>query len=161
MAALYREAIVPGTSYCDYEHRVIAEKALGRPLLKGEEVHHLDENKMNNSPNNLIIFASKADHARFHRGGNLLSQPNGSYISVFSPKLFPCRVCGKETINKYFCSATCYSFSRRMVKERPSLSELEELLRSRSLKTVGKMFGVSDNTIRGWVVDYKNNLAGD
>lgn len=28
-----------------YEHRLVAEKKMGRRLRKGEQVHHLDENK--------------------------------------------------------------------------------------------------------------------
>lgn len=49
-----------------HDHRRIAEKMLGRPLKKGEIVHHEDENKRNNDPSNLRVFASQADHARYH-----------------------------------------------------------------------------------------------
>ncbi|MGO4997812.1 HNH endonuclease [Oribacterium sp. Sow4_G1_1] len=47
-------------------HRVVAEQKLGRPLKKGEVVHHRDGNKYNNSPENLEVFPSQADHARYH-----------------------------------------------------------------------------------------------
>lgn len=61
-----------------HTHRVVAEEILGRRLKKGEVVHHIDENIMNNSPENIIIFASQADHARHHmllrwkKGGDAL-----------------------------------------------------------------------------------------
>jgi hypothetical protein len=50
-----------------YEHRLVAQKQIGRPLQDGEEVHHDDENKSNNVPGNLIVADTRADHAVFHR----------------------------------------------------------------------------------------------
>lgn len=47
-------------------HRVAAEQMLGRELLPGEVVHHLDGNKRNNEPENLYVFASQAEHAEWH-----------------------------------------------------------------------------------------------
>ena len=49
-----------------HEHRQIAEQKLGRPLRKGEVVHHIDGNKQNNDPANLAILPSQGDHARLH-----------------------------------------------------------------------------------------------
>lgn len=47
-------------------HRVMAEQMLGRALLPGEVVHHIDGNKQNNDPENLYVFASQAEHAKWH-----------------------------------------------------------------------------------------------
>jgi len=37
------------------EHRIIAERALGRKLKKEEQIHHIDMNPLNNNKFNLLI----------------------------------------------------------------------------------------------------------
>ncbi len=52
--------------YGKAEHRVVAEEMLGRPLKPGEVVHHIDGNKQNNAPENLMVFESSSAHLAFH-----------------------------------------------------------------------------------------------
>ena len=56
-----------------HEHRVVAKQMLGRALKTGEVVHHIDGNKKNNAPENLLVFPSQKEHAQWHarkKGGD-------------------------------------------------------------------------------------------
>lgn len=48
-----------------FEHRLVAEKKLGRLLREDEVVHHADGDKKNNCPDNLIVM-TRSEHARIH-----------------------------------------------------------------------------------------------
>ena len=54
--------------------RLIMEKHLGRYLKPSEIVHHIDGDKLNNSIENLVLFATKNIHTKFHR----LKNPNSN-----------------------------------------------------------------------------------
>jgi AraC-like DNA-binding protein len=48
------------------EHRHVAEMKIGRRLELGEIVHHIDEKKDNNAPENLMVLPSRAHHCEIH-----------------------------------------------------------------------------------------------
>jgi len=48
------------------EHRLVAEKALGRSLRPGEKVHHINLNKRENAVSNLAVLPGVSAHSRVH-----------------------------------------------------------------------------------------------
>lgn len=48
------------------EHRFVMERAIGRRLTADEHVHHLNEVKGDNRPENLRLM-TKSEHSRLHR----------------------------------------------------------------------------------------------
>ena len=67
----YRKVLIPSHPRADgkgyvFEHIIVAEAAIGRPLKAGEEIHHKDFNRQNNAASNLIVCATHAEHMRYH-----------------------------------------------------------------------------------------------
>ncbi len=57
-------------------HRVVMERTLGRALLPGEVVDHIDGDTSNNDPSNLRLFASNGEHLRVTRTGRKKLPPS-------------------------------------------------------------------------------------
>lgn len=54
------------------KHVLLAEKALGRPLPAGVEVHHVDGDGFHNAPSNLVVCPDHAYHLLLHRRARML-----------------------------------------------------------------------------------------
>jgi hypothetical protein len=65
-----------------YEHRLVASRILGRPLAKGELVHHRNGDKADNRPENLEVVQGNAGHFYLHRkrGTGLRSPGEGNPV---------------------------------------------------------------------------------
>jgi hypothetical protein len=49
------------------EQRIVAQRALGKPLPASVIVHHVNENRADNRPENLVICPNDAYHQLLHR----------------------------------------------------------------------------------------------
>ena len=131
-----------------YEHRVIAMEMIGRPLRPDEEVHHLDEDRSNNHPENLLVL-TKSQHMKLH--GWLRR------IGV-DPKDYPTKICKQcktplSTEQEHYCSPECRILGARTV-DRPTKEVLEAEVLLMPMTKIGKKYGVSDNAVRKWCRAY-------
>lgn len=60
-----------------------------------------------------------------------------------------CIDCGKEIHNTSIRCPECNAIYRQ-ITERPNREELKKLIREKSFSEIGRMFGVSDNSVRKW-----------
>ena len=112
------------------------------------EVHHIDGNTFNNTLENIQLLCPNC-HSLTE---NFRGKQNKKAKEYF------CKKCGAH-ITKWSSSGLCVKCMRETQRkiERPTLEELEKLLATHSCVAVGKMFNVSDTTIKKWVKRYKNN----
>lgn len=78
----YGHPMADKQGYC-YEHRFVVSCRLGRALQRSEQVHHIDGDKLNNSPANLQLVSHK-EHRVEHRlptcRRQLPSEPNEQIV---------------------------------------------------------------------------------
>jgi hypothetical protein len=94
------------------EHILVAEKALGKQLPRGAVVHHINTNRADNRPQNLVICPNAAYHALLHKRMRAIDacgnpnwmrcafckqydDPKNLYISPSSKGTVEHRACGR------------------------------------------------------------------
>ena len=151
----YKELYFPNhhrakTNGCVDEHIIIAENKLGRLLKEGECVHHKDENKQNNDPDNLMVFVNNSAHVAYHRGGELILLEDGTFDCKGLPDKH-CKVCGilLKTKQGNICQKCLHINQRRC--DWPSKEQLEQdIIELKTNVAISKKYGVSDKTIAKW-----------
>lgn len=99
-------------------HRVVVENKLGRILTPLEHVHHIDGNKLNNEPENLIAL-TRSEHTKIHHD-----------LKPVELIECACKKCGKS-----------FKLLPSVVKTRVNRNKTKSLFCSRSCGTTYKQTG--------------------
>lgn len=90
----YRKVKHPVSGKFVYEHRLVMELHIGRPLLSTEVVHHINHDRHDNRIENLELIASRSEHMKEHHRDPNFTQ-RGPRPHLQKPPV-PCAWCGKE-----------------------------------------------------------------
>lgn len=136
-----------------YEHKLVAEQAYGS-VPKGHHVHHANEIRTDNRAENLSIVSPK-EHVNAH-----------GRVAQFVDTT--CAHCGKplriyhvqfRKSKDSYCDQVCSHEGLKPV-EWPTPEKLFEQMQAiRNFSAIGRMYGVSDNTIRNWAKQYDLDLS--
>lgn len=137
-----------------YEHIVVAENFMGRPLREEEVVHHLDENPANNREENLLVLES-SQHSKLHAWVNRNNECKA--VKTIEKEPTYCPVCEKTLQGQQliYCSQKC-SQQDKYPHPIPTKEDLEQDIKLFPITKIGIKYNVSDNAIRKWLK--KHNL---
>lgn len=109
---------------------LVAEKAIGKYLPKKAVVHHVDENKLNDLPSNLVICEDENYHRLFHRRARIVKAGGNPEIQQL------CSTCNVVRNHCWFRKVKgYYSLYRTECTECEAKSALKRLHRKKSLES--------------------------
>lgn len=158
-----------------YEHDIISEVYNKHVKLPNESIHHLDLNRANNNPENLI-FLDSGQHSKLHKWISKGMPINKKKVRTIEEALKESRRCAKAECNNIvvdkrnrYCSIECrktdiemdnriknYRINKRGedltartdILKWPDVDDLVEIVKKHGFLASGKLIGVSDNAVR-------------
>jgi len=115
------------------------------------EIHHKDGDYTNNCEENLEVLCPNC-HSLTENYKNANKNGRLGREKYYEIKKNSCVDCGKEILQGSIRCIECNNKHQRTV-ERPSREELKKLIRNLSFSEIGKMYKVSDNSIRKWCIN--------
>ena len=135
-------------SYWVYLHRHVASMKEGRWLEPDEHVHHIDGNRLNNDPENLMILNQK-DHMELHHPKTTIKKKCVGCKKYTSRR-------GKGEQDLKYCSHDCWvNFKYKIVW--PTPEEMQKIVWENPTSKIAKEIGVSDVAIAKFCK--KNNIT--
>lgn len=117
------------------------------------EIHHKDGDYTHNTEDNLEVLCPNC-HSLTENYKNANKSGRQGRKKYYEKKKYFCIDCGKEISFGSTRCEECNNKFRRTI-ERPSREELKKLIRTTSFTEIGKMYKVTDNSIRKWCVAEK------
>ena len=144
-----------------YEHRLVMENLIGRPLNGNEDVHHIDFNGLNNNPENLLLLESKAHqrlHKRLKKMGIKTPLPKETLIELSREMPFRlCVDCGsplsirEDSASKIKRCEKCRAIHARKCQW-PSPEQLQDEIENLGIAAVSRKYGVSWPSVKRWAI---------
>ena len=132
------------------------EEWMGKPIPL--ELHHIDENRFNNKLDNLKILCSNC-HMQEHNYSNVTKLHSQKIKKMKKPNIVKemktCQ-CGSQINLRSTMCEKCWSLKNRKVK-RPPFNQLLNEVTEMGYSGTGRKYGVSDNTIRKWLISFEND----
>lgn len=138
-----------------YIHRIVYETFV-KTIPSDKEINHIDHNKNNNFYKNLELVSHSENMMKqvLHSGNKLAPRCKHCGKRIY-PKINSFVYCKKCSKDLNIERKILYNRSKnRKILERPSKEDLLKLILSKSFLKIGRMYGVSDNTIRKWCKQY-------
>lgn len=133
-----------------YEHILVGEEVIDRQIKEGEEVHHLDTNRSNNSPDNLLVLSGPM-HKKLHSWLEKYTLiPNEKQVKRIERGCIRCKFCDKPINHDLiYCSHSCSDNDISVTHKylHPDKESLEKLIWSKPTTLIAKDLNVSDVAI--------------